>query len=90
MINEKCGCGRQVKYSSPDQLGSCNKYQRCKTHDELLEINQRLLQNTTAYGKAINQIDDYFEYRNESLSDRKKVHQILGNLTDKLKEINNG
>ena len=44
----------------------------------------------SAYRSFINEIDDYFEYSNESLKDRKKVHQLLGNLTDKLKEINNG
>ena len=37
-----------------------------------------------AYRNFVNQIDDYFEYSNESLKDRKKVHQLLENLTDKL------
>ena len=40
-----------------------------------------------AYRNFVNQIEDYFEYRNESLKDREKVHQLLGNLTDKLVEI---
>lgn len=44
----------------------------------------------SAYRSFVNEIDDYFEYRNESLSDRKKVYQLLDNLTDKLMEINNG
>lgn len=40
-----------------------------------------------AYQKAINQIDDYFEYANESKKDRVRVHSILFRLTDKLREI---
>lgn len=42
----------------------------------------------SAYQKAINQIDDYFEYAMESKRDQKKVHQILGDLTDKLSSQN--
>ncbi len=44
----------------------------------------------TAYRKAINEIDDYFEYARESAKDQKKVYQILGNLTDSLKTILKG
>ena len=40
------------------------------------------------YQNAINEIDDYFEYRNESKKDRKMVHSILEKLTRKLKEQN--
>lgn len=31
----------------------------------------------SVYRSFINELDDYFEYRNESLSDREKVHQLL-------------
>lgn len=40
-----------------------------------------------AYRNFVNQVEDYFEYSNESLKDRKKVFQLLGNLTDKVLEI---
>jgi len=40
-----------------------------------------------AYKKAINKIDDFFEYANSSISDRRRVHEILDNLTSELKEI---
>ncbi len=40
-----------------------------------------------AYKKAINQIDDFFEYRNSSKSDREQVHAILDNLTKYLATI---
>lgn len=37
-----------------------------------------------AYREAVNKFDDHFEYANESLSDRKRVHMILSELTEKL------
>jgi len=42
-----------------------------------------------AYMEAINEIDDFFEYANESRTDRKRVHEILGRLTEKLVKIYN-
>ena len=38
----------------------------------------------SAYRNFINKIDDYFEYRNESLKDRKKVHELLDKLSEEL------
>lgn len=41
-----------------------------------------------AYQKAINQIDDYFEYGNKSFADAQtRVKQILQELTNKLAHI---
>lgn len=40
-----------------------------------------------AYKKAVNRIDDFFEYANESVSDRKYVHEVLDKLTKELVEI---
>jgi hypothetical protein len=82
-----CGCGKLGKYvtiTDGIEVYACNKYQRCLTRDEL-EIalatsNKRL----TCYQKAINDIDDYFEYSAKSIANQKKVYQILGNLTDSL------
>ena len=34
----------------------------------------------SAYANAINKIDDYFEYRNESKVDRDFVHVVLAKL----------
>ena len=53
--------------------GSCDK-------------NERYLK---AYRNFVNQIDDYFEYRDESIEDRKKVHQLLQNLTEQLVNVEN-
>jgi hypothetical protein len=83
---ELCGCGRPVRYLTPgnEDGGSCNKYMRCPTYEDIrstLKVaNRRLL----LFQEAVNKIDDYFEYSMESKKDQKKVFQILGNLTDKL------
>ena len=88
MLSEmKCNCGLPVRYSHGEKGDSCNKYAVCPTYDQLLEENQKLQKQLHWYRYSVNKIDDYFEYRNESLKDRKKVHQLLGNLTDKLVEI---
>jgi len=39
------------------------------------------------YKKAINKIDDWFEYMNESKKDREFIHRTLNNLTIKLEKI---
>lgn len=83
-----CGCGRGVRYShmqDGEMVMSCNKRVVCPTYDQLRERMQKAETRQLQYQKAINQIDDYFEYANESKQDQKKVHQILGNLTDALK-----
>ncbi len=45
------------------------------------------IKQLNAYKKAINRIDDFFEYRNSSKSDREQVHAILDNLTKELQII---
>ena len=47
----------------------------------------RLKKQLDAYKHAVNKIDDWFEYANESAKDREKVHEILDNLTLKLSTI---
>ena len=90
MINMKCNCGLPAKYSHVEKGDSCNKYEACLPYDELLENTRKDQVYLSAYRNFVNEVDDYFEYRNESLVDRKRVHQLLGNLTDKLEEIGNG
>jgi hypothetical protein len=55
--------------------------------DELEVKNIRLQKQLDAYKDAVNRIDDWFEYANESATDREKVHEILDNLTLKLSII---
>ena len=50
---------------------------------ELEKCRERL----EAYQDAINAIDDYFEYRNESKLDRAVVYGIISTLTQSLQEI---
>jgi len=40
------------------------------------------------YREAINQIDDYFEYRNESKRDKEFVMGVLDGIADKIKTLN--
>lgn len=69
------------------EKSSCNKYMCCPTYDELQEDLRQANKHLAVYQETVNQIDDYFEYAMESKKDQKKVHQILGNLTDALKAI---
>lgn len=48
---DKCPCGRGVRYSTFVEgalVGSCNKYARCKTYDQLLEGNKKLKEDLTS------------------------------------------
>jgi len=86
MINELCGCGNKGHYRSTiDGSWSCNKRMRCPTYNELRDQLRVANKHLSLYQKAINNLDDYFEYAMESKKDQKKVHQIIGNLTDLLK-----
>lgn len=39
------------------------------------------------YIKAINKIQDHFEYANESLKDRAFIHKVLAELTESLSKV---
>jgi hypothetical protein len=62
-----------------------NSKLRCHTYDDLTEKLRKANKNLALYQHAINQLDDYFEYSMESKKDQKRVHHVLGNLTDALK-----
>lgn len=85
-----CGCGKPAEYVSPanPNEGSCNKYNRCPTYEELKVFAARKQRVLNLYQQAIDVIDDYFEYRCESKKDQRKIHQILENLTEELKAQN--
>lgn len=85
----KCGCGKPARYSNHNNLseGSCNKYSRCPTYEQLLASNNRLNQILYIYIQACNELDDYFEYRAERGRDKNKVIQILQNIVDDLERI---
>jgi len=85
----KCGCGRPVRYSTPgnEDGGSCNKYGRCPTYEQLANALESSNRKLDCYRKAINKIDKHFGYNMDSNIDQRKVFQILGNLTDNLEKI---
>lgn len=43
-----------------------------------------------AYQKCVNEIEDYFEYANESEQDKERVMQSIDSLYDKLKGTSHG
>ena len=58
--------------------------------NEIFELQHKLHRQkelVTAYQKTINRIDDYFEYSNNSIGDRQYVHELLADLSKKLKQI---
>ncbi len=50
-------------------------------------MNITYKQRCQIYSNAINKIDDYFEYTNESLKDRKFIHNTLDQVTDELDKL---
>ena len=66
------------------QSKNLSTFKKDSADDELSESLRVANSRLSKYQKAINQIDDYFEYAMDSKTDQKKVHQILGNLTDAL------
>ena len=83
-LQSTCGCGQPVKYSSPCGKGSCNKYKHCPTYEELEEDYWKSERDIQVYRNFVNKLDDYFEYRFESMKDQKKVNQLLQDLTEAL------
>jgi len=55
--------------------------------EDVSEEMRRVKSAMKYYQIAINKIDDYFEYRNESAKDRKEVHLILAALTSCFEEL---
>jgi hypothetical protein len=68
---EKCGHGM-----GEDGCPYCLKQELTKAQGQIL-----------LYQTTINKIDDYFEYQNESIKDRQRVHGIFEWLTNKLKTL---
>lgn len=67
MFQEKCGCGKEVRYSTACGKGSCNKYQRCLDYEEQSELIAKLIPKARYYELTLDKITrvnatDY-EYR---------------------------
>lgn len=53
-----------------------------KTRQGHVELEKEMIDH---YIKAINKIDDYFEYANESIKDRAFIHKVLEELTNDIR-----
>jgi len=62
------------------------KEEKAKVHEQFHKLSRTLL----TYQAAINDIDDYFEYRYKSKKDKKYVYKVLNKLSKELSEIENG
>ncbi len=56
---------------------------------KIFEKSQKDQAALEAYQHTVNNIDDFFEYSNQSISDRKFIHEQLDKLTGKLAKIYN-
>ncbi len=84
-----CGCGRAGRYTMIGldgiSVSSCNKYKRCPTYDELKESFRVSQSHVLKYRRAVDMIDEYFEYESGCSADRKYVNMVLGNLANGLR-----
>lgn len=59
-ISNTCGCGLPAKYYTFSDVtasqGSCNKYGRCMSYDDLLAEQRRLTKDLVKYYKALTKI----------------------------------
>ena len=63
----KCGCGRDVRYSTSDGKGACNKYQRCLSYEEQEKLIAKLIPKSRIFEltlmKIVEQGEEGFECR---------------------------
>ena len=66
-IDSLCNCGKTIRYSHPNNQYSCNKYQVCPSHEELIKLYDRARSVGLRYEKTLNQIveqkGEAFEYK---------------------------
>ena len=57
---------------------------------DIIKRTASLERQLALYSSALNSIDDYFEYRAESVTDKAEVYSILTNLATSLRDNANG
>ena len=57
---------------------------------DIIKRTASLERQLAIYSSALNSIDDYFEYRAESVTDKTEVYSILTNLATSLRDNANG
>ena len=64
---QKCGCGKDIRYSTSCGKGACNKYQRCLSYEEQAEIIAKLIPKSRYYEVILEKITKVdamdYEYR---------------------------
>ncbi len=67
ILESKCGCGEEVRYSTPCGRGACNKYARCLSYKEQELLLQELIPKTRYYELMLTKITEVnamdYEYR---------------------------
>ena len=74
-----CGSGHSIK----------SAYEAWITYKKAIKMTEDIKEKfLTAYIKAVDKIQDHFEYANESLKDRAFIHKVLAELTENLSKVN--
>lgn len=60
MYEEKCNCGRPVRYMTDKGEKSCNKYARCPTYQDLEQSNAEIAED---FGKILKAANDLSMFR---------------------------
>jgi len=55
-IDSLCNCGKTIRYSHPNNQYSCNKYQVCPSHEELIKLYDRARSVGLRYEHVLDQI----------------------------------
>jgi len=53
---DKCGCGKPVRYTTVCGKGACNKYNRCLTYEEQSELIEKLVPKVRSYEFVLQKI----------------------------------
>ena len=74
-LDGKCGCGRDVRYSSQDGKGACNKYARCLSWEQQDKLIKKLRSEVNKLKPALEEIRDTVD--GEPYEYRYLAHQAL-------------
>ena len=56
MFGEKCGCGKDVRYTTSCGKGSCSKYGRCLSYEEQEDLIAKLIPKARSYELVLQKI----------------------------------
>jgi len=73
---DKCGCGRDVRYSTQEGQGSCNKYGRCPSYEDLIFQNKELTKRLNNCVKAAHTVLAYKDSSEQYITAENEIHRI--------------